>query len=482
MDKVVNSPQEAVADIRNGASIAIAGFSVDHGFAASLIMALKVQGTSDLCIVCNSLGAPGQLRPQILVENRQVSRLIASFSARPGVPTDAERQIAAGEVKLELVPQGTLVERLRAGGAGIAAFYTQAGVGTDIVRGKETRVFNGKRHVMEEGLTVDYAFLRAHRADRAGNLEFRGGSQSFNPSFAKAARVSIAEVDEIVEVGEIPPERVGLPGIFVSRVVKRVLEPEPPGERKKRRGDATFKTYHGKPAMARMDIARRAALLLDDHSYVNLGVGIPTLIANHIGDKDLTLHAENGIMGYGPLAADEPLDRDHFNASGEFVGLLPGASFFDSVTSFEMARSGRLAAVVLGAYQVDEQGNLANWSTPNMVGGGIGGAMDLIAGSSRLIILMEHSDGKGLPKLVKRCTFPLTAECCVDTVVTDLALLRRVGGGFRLDEIARGFEVDEVLALMEMRVEVAPQVGIMQDAFDAQVAVPQTAVPADRLK
>ena len=472
MDKVVNSPQEAVADIRNGASIAIAGFSVDHGFASSLIIALKEQGTNDLCIVCNSLGSPGQLRPQILVENRQVSRLIASFSARPGVPTDAERQIAAGEVNLELVPQGTLVERLRAGGAGIAAFYTQAGLDTDIAHGKEIRVFNGKRYVMEEGMTVDYAFLSARRADRAGNLEFRGGTQSFNPSFAKAARVSIAEVDEIVEIGEIPPERVGLAGIFVSRVVKRVHQPAPPGDRKKRRGDDTFKSYNGKPAMARMDIARRAALLLDDHSYVNLGVGIPTLIANHIGDKDVTLHAENGIMGYGPLAQDAPLDRDHFNASGEFVGLVPGASFFDSVTSFEIARSGRLAAVVLGAYQVDEHGNLANWSTPNMVGGGIGGAMDLIASTSRLIILMEHTDGKGSPKLVRQCTFPLTALHRVDTVVTDLALLRRVNGVFRLEEIARGFTVDEVLALTQMNVEVGPDVDIMQDAFDANDAPP----------
>ena len=472
MDKVVNSPQEAVADIRNGASIAIAGFSVDHGFASSLIIALKEQGTNDLCIVCNSLGSPGQLRPQILVENRQVSRLIASFSARPGVPTDAERQIAAGEVNLELVPQGTLVERLRAGGAGIAAFYTQAGLDTDIAHGKEIRVFNGKRYVMEEGMTVDYAFLSARRADRAGNLEFRGGTQSFNPSFAKAARVSIAEVDEIVEIGEIPPERVGLAGIFVSRVVKRVHQPAPPGDRKKRRGDDTFKSYNGKPAMARMDIARRAALLLDDHSYVNLGVGIPTLIANHIGDKDVTLHAENGIMGYGPLAQDAPLDRDHFNASGEFVGLVPGASFFDSVTSFEIARSGRLAAVVLGAYQVDEHGNLANWSTPNMVGGGIGGAMDLIASTSRLIILMEHTDGKGSPKLVRQCTFPLTALHRVDTVVTDLALLRRVNGVFRLEEIARGFTVDEVLALTQMNVEVGPDVDIMQDAFDVNDAPP----------
>jgi len=154
---------------------------------------------------------------------------------------------------------------------------------------------------------------------------------------------------------------------------------------------------------------------------------------------------------------------------------VPGASFFDSVTSFEVARSGRLAAIVLGAYQVDELGNLANWSTPNMVGGGIGGAMDLIASDSRLIILMEHTDGKGLPKLVKRCTFPLTAQSRVDTVVTDLALLRQVNGVFRLEEIARGFDVDEVLALTQMKVEVAPKVGIMQDAFDASFGLPHAA-------
>ena len=380
--------------------------------------------------------------------------------------TFEESQVRLFLPKLELVPQGTLVERLRAGGAGIAAFYTQTGLDTDIAQGKEIRTFHGKRYVMEEGLTVDYAFLSAHRADRAGNLEFRGGSQSFNPSFAKAARVSIAEVDEIVEVGEIPPERIGLPGIFVSRVIKRVLEPEPPIVRKKRRGDDTFRTYNGKPALARMEIARRAALLLDDHSYVNLGVGIPTLIANHLNEKKVTLHAENGLLGYGPLAPDQPLDRDCYNASGEFVGLVPGASFFDSITSFEIARSGRLAAIVLGAYQVDEQRNLANWSTPDMVGGGIGGAMDLIVSNSRLIILMEHTGSKGEPKLVKRCTFPLTAQQRVDTVVTDLALLQRVNGVFRLEEIARGFKVEEVLALMQMEVEVSPHVGILQDAFD----------------
>ena len=136
-----------------------------------------------------------------------------------------------------------------------------------------------------------------------------------------------------------------------------------------------------------------------------------------------------------------------------------------------MARSGKLDAVVLGAYQVDGQANLANWSTPLMVGGGIGGAMDLVANDSRLIVLMEHVDGRGEAKLVKRCTYPLTAESRVDIVVTDLALLRRVEGAFRLEEVARGFSVDEVLALTEMKVEVAERVGVMQDAFEASVTV-----------
>jgi 3-oxoacid CoA-transferase len=475
MDKVFESPRAAVADIADGASIAIAGFSVEHGFASSLIVALRDKGTRDLCVVCNSLGAPGQLRPQVLVENRQVGRLVASFSARPGVESAAEKQIAAGELELELVPQGTLVERLRAGASGIPAFYTPTSVGTDVAAGKELRRFAGREYVLETGLKVDFAFVRAVRADRAGNLEFRGGSCSFNPSFAKAARIAIAEVDEIVEVGELPPDRVGLPGIFVARVVLRTVQAEPPAPRKnKRRGDETFRTYFGKPALSRLDIGRRAALLLEPHSYVNLGVGLPTLLASNLQGRDVVLHAENGILGYGPIADDEAFDPDHYNASGEWVSIRPGASFFDSVESFEIARSGKLDAVVLGAYQVDEQANLANWSTPQLVGGGIGGAMDLVAGGSRLVVLMEHVDGRGDAKLVSRCTYPLTAHARVDTIVTDLALLRRVDGVFRLEEIARGFSVEEVLALTEMNVAVAERVGVMQDAIEsASATAPQ---------
>mgnify|MGYP003694525629 CR=1 FL=1 len=220
MNKIVASPEQAVADIPDGATVAIAGFGVAHRFATSLICALRDQGTKDLTLVCNSLGDAGATRGQILAENNQVKKLIAAFSVRPGTPTASEEQIAAGKMEVELVPQGILVERCRAGGAGIPAFYSPTGVDTDLATGREIREFDGKPHVLEHAIHVDYALLRGYRADRLGNVQFRGGSQNFNPSFAKAARVAIVEVDEIVEPGVIPPELIDLPGIFVSRVVK----------------------------------------------------------------------------------------------------------------------------------------------------------------------------------------------------------------------------------------------------------------------
>src|SRR5262245_49323045 len=149
MDKVVASPELAVADIPTGATVAIAGFGVAHRFATSLILALRDKGTKDLTLVCNSLGDPGATRGQILAENRQGKKLIAAFSVRPGTPTASEEQIAAGTMEVELVPQGILVERCRAGGAGIPAFYSPTSVGTDLAKGKETREFDGKRYILE---------------------------------------------------------------------------------------------------------------------------------------------------------------------------------------------------------------------------------------------------------------------------------------------------------------------------------------------
>lgn len=465
MDKVVRSAAAAVADIEDGATIAIAGFGTGHRFPSDLILSLREKSVRNLCIVCNSLGSAADAPAQLLVDNHQVGRLVAAFSARPGAPSATEDQIASGELTVELVPQGTLVERLRAAGAGVAAFYTRTGVGTDIAAGKETRRFGEQEYILERALPVDFALLRAHRADRLGNLEFRGGSANFNPSFAKAARVAIAEVDEIVEPGALDPARIGLPGIFVTRVVKSAAPAPRSDGSGRRRGGESRREYGGKPALSRLEIARRATCLLSDGSYVNLGLGIPTLVSNWLGTRDIVLHAENGILGYGERAEGAEVDMDVYNAGGEFVTLKPGACFFESVTSFEMVRSGKVGVVMLGAYQVDELGSLANWSTPDMVGGGIGGAMDLVAGPGTVIILMEHVDSQGRPKLVERCTYPLTGLGCVDTIVTDLALLRRVDGRFELQELAAGFDVAEVLERTAMDVTVAEDLGVMQDAF-----------------
>jgi 3-oxoacid CoA-transferase len=463
MDKIHASPKHAIADICDGATIAIAGFSVGHRFATSLIVALRDQGTKHLTIVCNSLGDPHAERGQILAENQQIRKLIAAFSVRAGTPTASEDQIAAGSMEVELVPQGILVERCRAGGAGIPAFYSPTGVGTALAEGREIREFDGKPHVLEHAIRVDYAFLRGYRADRLGNVQFRGGSQNFNPSFAKCARVAIVEVDEIVEPGVIPPELVDLPGIFVSRVVKTTQQHDAKAWRRPERRSADQpRLYNGKSALTRAGIARRAAALVKDGTYVNLGVGIPTMVSNHLQDRDVILHAENGVLGYGRMVTQpEDIDPDIYNAAGQFVALQPGASFFDSVTSFEMARGGWIQTVILGAYEVDESGSVANWSTSDAKRGGIGGAMDLLSGEGDLIIVMEHADSKGRPKLRRKCTYPLTGKQCVSYVVTDLALLRWDGERFVLDEVAPGFTAEEVMALTEMQLVAAPRVGTM---------------------
>ena len=241
----------------------------------------------------------------------------------------------------ELAP-GHLGQRCRAGGAGIPAFYSSTSVGTALAEGREIREFDGRPHVLEHAIHVDYAFLRGYRADRLGNVQFRGGSQNFNPSFAKAARVAIVEVDEIVEPGGIPPELIDLPGIFVSRVVKTTQAVDGKAWRRpERRPSDKPRLYNGKPALTRAGIAKRAAALVKDGTYVNLGVGIPTMVSNYLQSRDVILHAENGVLGYGEMVTDEnEIDPDIYNAAGQFVSLKPGASLTASPPSRWRAAAG----------------------------------------------------------------------------------------------------------------------------------------------
>ncbi len=220
MNKVFSSPEEAVADIADGSTIMFGGFGVT-GIPFTLIRALCKKGTKNITAVSNSPG--GRLEDSdlsILFRNRQIKKMVASYPVYADKVSVFEQQYLKGEVELEMVPQGTLAERIRAGGAGTAGFYTPTGVGTIVAEGKEKRTFDGKEYLLELALRADFALIKAHKADRMGNLTYRMSARNFNPVMATAARVTIAEVDEIVEVGELDPETIITPGIFVERIVK----------------------------------------------------------------------------------------------------------------------------------------------------------------------------------------------------------------------------------------------------------------------
>ncbi|CAL9609994.1 putative succinyl-CoA:3-ketoacid coenzyme A transferase subunit A [Streptomyces sp. enrichment culture] len=232
MDKVIGSAADAVADIPEGASLAVGGFGLS-GVPDVLIRALHERGTGGLRVVSNNCGVDGRGLGVLLAAGR-IARVTGSYV---GENKEFARRYLSGELEVELVPQGTLAERLRAGGAGVPAFYTPAGVGTQVARGglpwryapdgsvalasppKETRAFHGRAHVLEHGITTDFALVRAWRGDRHGNLCFRRAAANFNPLAAMAGRVTVAEVEELVEPGELAPEAVHLPGVYVQRVV-----------------------------------------------------------------------------------------------------------------------------------------------------------------------------------------------------------------------------------------------------------------------
>lgn len=437
------SASEAAALVRSGDVLIVGGFGMT-GSPVHLLHALAETEARDLTFVGNNVGEPG-LGGSRLLRNGQIAKVIGSyFTSNPEVVRAAQ----AGEIEIELLPQGTLAEAIRAGGAGIGGFFTPAGAGTRLAEGMESRLIDGREMILASPIRGNVALVRAWQADTAGNLVYRMTENNFNQAAATAATLVIAEAEHVVPVGTLDPNAVHTPGCLVDYLVQAHVQPEELGS------SVSVSADHKRADDSRMAMARAALAELAPGDVVNLGIGIPTLVADLIRpEHGIALHSENGMLGVGPEPKSGGAMEHPVNAGKIPVTAMPGASYFDSAASFGMIRGGHVDVAIMGGLQVDQVGNLANWTVPGRPVLGVGGAMDLASGAGRLIITMSHTDRRGTSKVVRQCDLPLTAKGVVDVLITDLAVFRFVDRRMKLVKPMPGVSESQVAAATEAEYE-----------------------------
>ena len=422
IDKTVDGVAAAVAGIGDGATVMIGGFG-SAGMPFALIDALLALGARELTLVTNNAGN-GDTGLALLFREKRVRRILCSFP-RQVDSWHFDALYRAGEVELELVPQGNLAERIRAAGAGIGAFFTPTGYGTPLAEGKETRLIDGRHHVLEHPIHADFALIRAQQGRPLGQsrlsqdgAQLRTGDGDGGPVHGRAGR----------------RDRAAGRARSGSDRDARHLRPARRRRRRRRRIRADGRRRREGAAMNRLtreQMAARVGRDIPNGAYVNLGIGLPTLVANHLpADREIVLHTENGLLGMGPAPEKGREDPDLINAGKQPVTALTGASFFHHADSFAMMRGGHLDFCVLGAFQVSVAGDLANWHTgePDAIPA-VGGAMDLAIGARRVLVMMEHLT-RTAEQDRRPLHLPADGVACV-TGSTPICRGRRDAGGAR---------------------------------------------------